>query len=247
MPFEKNQGFIQIQSTELFFLENELANVGSRAVAYILDTILKVLAMFSLYYIVLNSMVSVWGNKGTFIAIVVLGIIYTGYHAILEFVMSGKTPGKMVMGLRVLKSDGSKISLLDSLIRNILRIVDIMPYGYMVAMVVMFFEKNNRRVGDLVADTIVIYDRTSRVTMRDYIKSRLSQSKPSLAVTISGLHSLTPQEKSIIKTLYERINTMDYAEKLKILEKFQNKFSRKIKVTGSNDPQTMLAELYKRI
>jgi uncharacterized RDD family membrane protein YckC len=246
MYADKSQGFIKIQSTELFYLENELANIGSRAFAYFIDTVIKGLSIISI--ITVLSRYKIFSLKPVVVITATLvSTIFLGYHFLFEFLMSGKTPGKMVVGIRVLKNNGSRISMLDSFVRNVLRIIDMFPYGYLLAMIIMFFERYNRRIGDMVGNTIVIYDRTSKMNIRDFVKSRLQETRPSKSITLSGIDSLSPREKSIVKTLYMRRNTLEKGEKKKILNKFYEKFSKKITINGTEDPETVLTELYKRI
>ena len=242
----KNQGFIKIQSTELLFLENELAEIGSRALAYITDTVIKGIAILVL--ITLGSLVQRISNMHiTQITLFICLCIFIGYHVLFESFLAGKTPGKYIAGIRVIKNDGSRLSTLDALIRNVLRIVDMFPAGYFLGMIIMFFEPYNRRIGDLVANTIVIYDRSSKRDLKQFIESRLLEAKPRTSVELGGLETLTDSERNVIKQLYTRINAMEEEEKIKTLRKFWDTFSIKIQIKGIDDPEVLLYELYKKI
>lgn len=71
----------------------------------------------------------------------------------------GRTWGKKIFHLRVVKLDNSKIYFKESALRNLFRIIDLMPFGvYLVAGVAMFFNKKKQRIGDWVAKTIVVKD-----------------------------------------------------------------------------------------
>ena len=239
---ETNQGFIKIQSTELLFFENELAGIGSRGLAYFIDTLIKGLA------ISLFALLFTWVNLigKSFIPPIVFLILFAGYHFFFE-AMYGKTPGKHLAGIRVIKSDGSRLSFLDSFVRNILRVVDALPFGYMAGMVIIFLEQYNRRLGDIVGDTLVIHDSAAKRSIKKYIDSRLLEAKSRDAVVISGVSSLSAKEKGVIKTLYLRIDKMEPAQKEKTMEKFWEVFSKKLHITGTEDPEILLYELYKQI
>ncbi|WP_459880258.1 RDD family protein [Halorubrum gandharaense] len=68
----------------------------------------------------------------------------------------GYTPGKYLLGLVVIKSDGSNCTLGASIVRNPLWVVDTLPTGNIVAMVLILVTDENQRVGDLVVDTVVV-------------------------------------------------------------------------------------------
>jgi hypothetical protein len=162
--------------------------------------------------------------------------------------MSGKTPGKKAVGIRVIKINGSRISALDSCLRTVLRTVDMLPFGYLLAIGIMFFERFNRRIGDLVANTVVIYDRSSRTSIKQFVDEMLVESEPRSSVIITGIERLSTNDKIIIKNFFGRWSTMKAGkEKQIIMEKFRERILTKISVEGTEDPEILLCELYKRI
>lgn len=88
------------------------------------------------------------------------------YGAFFETVFSGRTPGKMLVSLRVVREDGAPASLPDFVLRNLLRGVDYLPGVFGVALVVMTLDRKLRRVGDLVAGTVVVIEDKERVLGR---------------------------------------------------------------------------------
>ncbi len=83
-------------------------------------------------------------------------VIELGYFVIAEQLMSGRSPGKALVGLRVVRDGGLPISLRDSLVRNLFRAVDILPSSYLVGLMAMLASRQGKRLGDLAAGTIVI-------------------------------------------------------------------------------------------
>jgi uncharacterized RDD family membrane protein YckC len=81
------------------------------------------------------------------------------YDVLFEVLGGGRTPGKRVNGLRVVRSGGRPITFSRSALRNILRLIDILPGVYAVGMTVIFISPRNQRVGDLAAGTYVIRER----------------------------------------------------------------------------------------
>ena len=138
-------------------LDLPLAGIGSRTLAATID------------YFVLTALLLLWiaggsialgllGLGGGWVAaIVILGVfvIQWGYFAILEIAMDGRTLGKRWVGLRVVARHGGRPGTGALLARNFLRSVDIA-----VGLVVMAFDRRFRRLGDMVAGTLVVHDRS---------------------------------------------------------------------------------------
>ncbi|MCY4730434.1 RDD family protein [Natronomonas gomsonensis] len=92
-----------------------------------------------------------------------LGVLVGGLGTLLFFAYFiyfeaeyGQTVGKMVMDIVVVTEDGDPITYRDSAIRTLLRIVDALPFFYVVGLVAIFVTDRKQRVGDLVADTVVV-------------------------------------------------------------------------------------------
>jgi uncharacterized RDD family membrane protein YckC len=80
------------------------------------------------------------------------------YMFLLEGIY-GYTPGKYLLGLVVVKSDGSDCTIGSSVLRNLLLIVDQLPFAYLLGVGLILFTDENQRVGDFVADTVVVKQR----------------------------------------------------------------------------------------
>ena len=76
---------------------------------------------------------------------------------LFEVLNQGCSPGKQVMGLRVVHDDGTPIGWAASLIRNLLRFVDMLPFGYFLGAISCLQHPHFKRLGDLAAGTLVIY------------------------------------------------------------------------------------------
>ena len=84
-----------------------------------------------------------------------------GYGAVLEWRMLGQTPGKRLLGLRVLTFQGTTIGFGQAALRNLVRVVDILPACYLTGGVSALIDRHGRRLGDLAAGTVVIRQRSS--------------------------------------------------------------------------------------
>jgi hypothetical protein len=88
--------------------------------------------------------------------LLLLFAITSGYFILFEIIWSGQTPGKRIVGVRVLRENGYPIRPVDSTVRNLVRIVDYLPVFYAIGVTVMLFNGRSRRLGDFAAGTIVV-------------------------------------------------------------------------------------------
>lgn len=127
--------------------------VGLRAVAAILDSL-----VFMLIGWIMAGSFGTTSSKGfelsgaPFFVLMLFGFLY---YVIFEGTL-GATPGKLVIGLRVVKTDGSKCGISSSIIRNVLRIVDSLPFLYLLGIVLIVSSKSKQRLGDRLAGTMVV-------------------------------------------------------------------------------------------
>ncbi len=166
-----------IDTPEQVELEYSVAGVGSRFVAVLLD-MLMIGAFFVVEVVVLvvigaASLASPAAGKlgeaaGKWFFATVIFInfaIFWGYFALFEAYWHGQTPGKRAMKLRVIKDSGRQITLFESMARNLLRVVDYLPSLYFVGVITMLCTKQNQRVGDLVAGTLVVHERLDEASL----------------------------------------------------------------------------------
>lgn len=148
---------LDIDTPEGVVFGYQVAGIGSRFIAALMDTsiILAVLCLFCcglwaathLYY------VDSWVMA---LATLFIFVLLWGYYIFFEIVWNGQTPGKRRAGLRVIRTDGMPITLVDSLIRNLVRVIDFLPFFYTVGLVTMFLNAQARRLGDYAAGTLVV-------------------------------------------------------------------------------------------
>jgi len=86
------------------------------------------------------------------------------YYVLFEWKIGG-TLGKLITGMRVIKVTGEPINLKDSLIRNILRIVDFFPFFYLVGAISIWNSKIKQRVGDRLAKTVVVSKNSNKISL----------------------------------------------------------------------------------
>ena len=142
---------ITLAGAEGVDLEVVLAGLSSRVAAALIDLTLQVLAILALV-----ALGALFGDAGMVIASVGGFVVMLGYPVLAETFVAGQTLGKRALGLAVVRIDGSPVTFLGSTIRNVLRVVDILPGTYLVGAVAIFFSPRNQRVGDIAAGTLVV-------------------------------------------------------------------------------------------
>jgi uncharacterized RDD family membrane protein YckC len=148
---------VTISTPEGVEVQLTLAGIGSRMMAGIVD-----LAIQTAIWVALSLLVVVaTGGSGWGAAVlaVVAFLLVFGYDVGFEVLAAGRTPGKRLTGLRVVRTGGGPVDLVTSAIRNVLRILDFMPGFYALGMVSVLFTQRNQRIGDLAAGTLVVRER----------------------------------------------------------------------------------------
>lgn len=97
------------------------------------------------------------GQSGSGLFLVLLFALLWIYPVLFEVLRSGQTPGKRSVGLRVIRDDGAPVGWQASIVRNLMRTVDMLPLGYATGLVAGLFDPAGRRLGDIVAGTLVIH------------------------------------------------------------------------------------------
>ena len=157
---------VDIVTPENIAFHYQAAGPFRRFPAFVLDLLIR-MGFFALLAVVLalfGALVNVGGiaMAGTLIFWFLSAWFYGG---LFETYMNGQTPGKWVMGLRVLSVDGQPINGIQAVLRNILRTLDIMPMGNcMVGLVAMTMSRNYQRLGDIVCGTIVVVEERKWLT-----------------------------------------------------------------------------------
>jgi uncharacterized RDD family membrane protein YckC len=165
----------------------DTATLGSRFLAQFLDLLVLggAAAALSAGFAVLLAAVPQLQTAAAWIVTAWLVVIFgavIGYFPVSEAVWSGKTLGKLVMRLRVVDARGGPVSVSQAIVRNLVRLVDFLPFYYAVGAVTMFINQRGQRLGDLAAGTVVVRERRA-VSLAELI---LASQRTAAAVPASG-------------------------------------------------------------
>ena len=159
--------FLNIDTPENVVFGYEVVGIGSRFLAALVDTTIIGLLLLAvnaiLIFVFLGGFDGIGDGNAFLVALLSLisFAFFWGYYIFFEMSWNGSTPGKRQVGIRVIRSDGTPITLAESVIRNLVRLIDFLPGAYGVGLVTMFIDSKARRLGDLAANTLVVREQTA--------------------------------------------------------------------------------------
>ena len=142
----------QVETPEGIDLHLRPAGLVPRALAFAIDLAIRGLIL-AVTFIVLGLL----GQFGMGLGTILLFLVTWWYMVLFEVFNQGRSPGKQMLGLRVVHDDGTPIGWAASLTRNLLRFVDILPFGYTLGIISCLNHPAFKRLGDIAAGTLVVY------------------------------------------------------------------------------------------
>ena len=188
-----------------------VAGIGSRSLAWLIDAMIKAVALT-----LLSILFGFLGKFGDGIMLLCMFLALWFYNVLFEVLNHGATPGKRALGLRVMNINGTPVGWSASILRNLIRFVDTLPGCYAFGCISVMVSKNFQRLGDLAAGTIVVYKNTPVALSRanksppEPVKIPLSLDEQQAIVSFgeraSGLNSERAEElASILKPMFPAI------------------------------------------
>jgi uncharacterized RDD family membrane protein YckC len=206
---------LEVRTPESIAFSYELAGVGSRFLAVAIDLIVQIAILLLLLWGITagashlpNAFPSSRASSGEgrlarslgiALAIAIVFAIFFGYFILFEALWNGQTPGKKLLGIRVVRDGGYPVDFMASLVRNLIRVGEAALGFYAISTVVAVLSPQNKRVGDLAAGTIVVRD--SRMESPQAMLREVA-AEPVYAATayVSG------EERALIRRFLDRRN-----------------------------------------
>ncbi len=218
---------INLQTPESVELEFTLAGIGNRSFALIIDYLISgltillvwIIGFFLAFQLVPNLAVAglsdrlaqwIWA-----IQLMTSFAIYVGYFVVLETLWQGQTPGKKWTKIRVIRDNGKPARLPQAILRALLRPIDDLLF---IGVFFIIFSRQEKRIGDLVAGTLVIQEEASKWNQID-----ISQEAEDLAVQLrieAQIANLLPEDFATIRDFLQR--------RKNIMLQYQHQLSRKL-------------------
>jgi len=202
-----------IETPEQTSIEFPLAGIGSRFLAILIDSLIQgaVLVVIVLIFVGVgfsfrgagfgrSSTAGVWVVA---ILIFIYFLLMYGYFILFESIWNGQTPGKRLTHIRVIKDSGQPITVIDSVARNLLRLVDQLPFAYGIGVLCAWISPQSKRLGDYVAGTVVVHEKPFEAVSAQW-------NAPAQASTHQyGANRLTPEEFALVETFLSRRSALE--------------------------------------
>lgn len=167
-PQDSSTSQFSVDTPEQVELQLDVAGLGTRSMAFLIDYgavfITLVTLLLGIQFATKQTLADwPWATNHLLLPAVIftLFLLFWGYFLLFEWLWNGQTPGKRAMRIRVVKDGGYPISFLDSVVRNLLRIVDcyLPPFFFAIGIISIFAHPRHKRIGDLAARTVVVIER----------------------------------------------------------------------------------------
>ena len=192
--------YYQIDTPEGVAIQLPVAGLWSRSGAWLIDLLIRFML-----YIVFAIALSLFGLFGQGVMLIIIFTLEWFYPVFYEVLGQGQTPGKKILAIKVIQMNGSHLSWGSSMTRNILRFIDMLPLAYGVGFVAVISTRNFQRIGDLVANTIVIHCKQApALHQKKFDKENISiNSKVYQLIT-----NLKSGDRSALISYHERLNDL---------------------------------------
>ena len=216
------------------------AGLGARFMALMVDTFI---------IMAVTTMISMPLAFSPGLSTVLVFVAQWGYHMYFEARHQGRSPGKRMCGLRVVDSRGLPVTFQQTFVRNIVRVLDFAPVFYGIGAVTCLFDRHRRRLGDLVADTLVIEERRAPDPSRTIADARRFNSLQTGRVLRRLRKQVGLEEREFLLSLCLRSETLDPQARFDLMEEVGGYYRRTLDVddphlSGENLVRGLLAILY---
>jgi len=212
---------LSIETPELVAIDMPVAGIGSRFVALLVDYLIWTVAIIVLVLIfsyVDPSLAhfSKLGEKWATAVFTLIGFaLYWGYFTLFEAFWNGRTPGKRLAKIRVIQRSGRGIGLFEAMTRNLLRVIDQIPFVYAVGVATIFLTKQHQRLGDLAAGTLVVHEREQldapnsgssarSLTAGIFEQPVVAQRRNSMELAATGIQRLSVADLEVLEGFFAR-------------------------------------------
>jgi uncharacterized RDD family membrane protein YckC len=243
----------QVVTPERVSLQYDIAGIGSRGAAILVDFAVQGVISLVLYiallgvFLVMALVGGMTAGRGGgitatagFVVVIALFVVALfaltlGYHMLFEILWNGQTPGKRVTGIRVIRENGYPIRSVDAVIRNVVRIVDYLPFAYSVGVFTMLLNDRARRLGDFAAGTIVV---------REGPRSAIGFPPSSADIDAVRPTTLQPDDATLVRDFLTRRPSLAPEARAALAERLANALTQRYTLAAEHeDPESLLSKV----
>ncbi|MEO8201621.1 MAG: RDD family protein, partial [Gemmatimonadota bacterium] len=233
---------LEVETPENVVLDFEIAGVGSRVFAALLDFL--ILGAWMLGAVVLVNLLQLGGLSfnwvhllGTWVKaflILAFGLAYWAYFTFFEALRAGQTPGKRYSGIRVVRDTGHPVNLGSAGARGLLRTIDFFPPLLLLDVLLIALHPRAKRLGDLVAGTIVVRDQPVESSLPEIIETVAEE---------TGAPELEDSEFRVLREYIERSAEFSPELRNRFAERLSERFADRFPSRPAS-PIAFLSQLY---
>lgn len=171
--------------------------------------------------------------------------LFLGYFVFFEMLWNGQTPGKRQAGIRVIRDNGTPVTFTESLLRNLVRLVDLLPFYYGIGLVSTLLSRQGKRLGDYVAGTVVVKEHTSDEPVPAAVASTARDH--ALAAILPLLPRLGARDIAAVEQFVERRDALDPAVRATLARQIAAAVQSALPTlppSVPDDPETFLEFVY---
>jgi len=217
-----------VHSPEHVLIELLPAGLGTRFFAFLLDAAL----ILGTTQLIARVAAFLPPAIGPLLSITASFAVLWGYNVLFEVAWNGQTPGKRVLRLRVVDGRGLPVDVSQSLIRNIVRLLDIVPAGG-IGMLCALFDPSHRRLGDLAADTMVVAERQTDIPRLEALSVRRFNSLRTARVRRYVQHRIGVEERELLFSVCLAAPQLESAARYRLFEEIGGHYRAEL---GIEDP-----------
>lgn len=218
-----------------------LAGLGSRMTAAFVDYAivgaiagLLVSGLLFVAGVVGLTMPGIGGFASAGVIAVLLVMLFTlvfGYFLFFELIWNGQTPGKRAVGIRVVKDLGQGITFVDSLVRNLVRIADILPGVYGFGGLVTLLSARNKRLGDHAAGTVVVaVEKNEAPAPLDEKWERHNSLQEDATLAARIRQEITPEETELVRDVWARREALSATARATLIARIAGHLRRRLSI-----------------
>ena len=217
---------VTIATPEGVELELTLAGAGSRFVSALVDLAIQIGILIALALALGGLRGGGVSSNDTAAGVwaLVSFVVISGYDISFEVLASGRTPGKRMNRLRVVRTSGGPVGFVTSAIRNTLRLIDFLPFAYVIGALLILATKRNQRLGDLAAGTLVV-----RETRAATVAPSVVAPRPAAPVSaVWDTSAVTTDEIAAVRRFLERRHEIDLEARRRLAYTFASRLRPKV-------------------
>jgi uncharacterized RDD family membrane protein YckC len=242
-----------VETPEVVTIAYDVAGVGSRCLAATIDTSLIALLQAGLGALVyaVAALVPGAADAGDLIFAlwsVLAFVLLWGYYLLFELLWSGQSPGKRLIGLRVIREGGRPLDFSASALRNLIRVVDFLPVGYGLGVLTIFADPRARRLGDLAAGTLVVregmalsLDEVARGAAPAVVPPRAADAPQ--APMLPNLHLLEGAAYALAEEFLRRREGLSLTRRAQLAAELSTALRQRLALPEGGDPERFIEHL----